>query len=122
MKPKIMKKFYQIQDCIKPPIVKKYSVGEMSYQDSRPYLKCKDGFTISCQASETHYCTPRENGLPAKKYESWELGFPSEHDVLIEEYAEGHGWDTELDYTQTVYGWVPTAIIYQLIEKHGGLI
>ena len=27
-----------------------------------PYVVCKDGFTLSVQASYTHYCSPREVG------------------------------------------------------------
>lgn len=32
------------------------------FDDVRPYLKCKDGYTVSVQASGFHYCSPREDG------------------------------------------------------------
>ena len=50
-------------------------------------------------------------------YESVELGFPSVEDELINEYAEDC-----MNYTETVYGYVPIEIVEKLIEKHGGII
>jgi hypothetical protein len=110
------------------------------YQKVRPRIICQDGYSVSVQASEHMYCEPRytqwqnEDGwnvingnnwlssdTPSNfetdhftPYESVELGFPSEADDLIYEYAEGN------DYTSTVYGYVPVKIVEQLIEKHGG--
>jgi hypothetical protein len=84
-------------------------------QERRPYVKCKDGFGISIQASDGHYCTPRVNGDVI--YEEVELGYPNMEDELIAEYAE----DPD-DLTDTVYGWVPVDIVNQLIEKHGGIV
>lgn len=81
---------------------------------TREHAVCKDGFRISIQASEYHYCLPRVNG--ADSYESVELGFPNREDELIMEYAE----DPD-DPTETVYGFVPIEIVNQLIEKHGGI-
>lgn len=111
------------------------------YQEVRPRIVCNDGYSVSVQASEHMYCEPRytqwqnEGGWqvvngnywlssePPRNfktdhftpYESVELGFPSEADELIYEYAENDD-----DYTSTVYGCVPVKIVEQLIEKHGG--
>ena len=87
-------------------------IGEI--QANRPRLYCNDGYSISVQASEFHYCSPRLNGL--QDYESVELGYPSAEDELINEYAED-----ALDYTDTVYGYVPIEVVEKLIEKHGGI-
>lgn len=84
-------------------------------QGIRPYVKCKDGFGISIQASDGHYCTPRVNGDVI--YEEVELGYPNMEDELIAEYAE----DPD-NLTETVYRWVPVEIVNQLIEKHGGIV
>ena len=81
----------------------------------RPYLVCNDGFSVSIQASENHYCEPRENLLD-KDYEEVELGFPSEEDSLILDYAE----DPD-EPTNTVYGYVPIDVVQELINKHGGI-
>lgn len=77
-----------------------------------PPVLCKDGFKVSIQASEMHYCYPRNSLGP---WEEFELGFPSEADPLIAEYAEDRD-----DPTETVYPGVPVVIVEQLIEKHGG--
>ena len=113
---------------------------EHYYQEVRPRIVCNDGYSVSVQASEYMYCEPRytqwknedgwqvingdywsSSGTPRNfetdhftPYESVELGFPSEADELIYEYAEDD------DYTSTVYGHVPVKIVEQLIEKHGG--
>ena len=82
-------------------------------EDIRPRVVCEDGYSVSVQASRSHYCSPREDG--AVEYESVELGFPTAEDELINEYAEDD------NYTDTVYGFVPVEIVNKLIEKHGGI-
>lgn len=80
---------------------------------NRSRVVCNDGYNVSIQASEYHYCTPR---LTQDYYREVELGFPSKEDELINIYAE-----TDFDYTKTVYGYVPIGIVEELIEKHGGI-
>ena len=77
---------------------------------------CKDGFVISIQASEYHYCIPRKN-LGDGSYEEVELGFPNIEDEIISEYAEDPS-----DLCNTVYGYVPVAVVQELVDKHGGII
>lgn len=88
---------------------------EHNYLEIRPAVICADGFQISIQASEHHYCAPRNN--MAKEYESVELGFPSEKEDLIMEYVED-----DQDPTGTVYGWVPVEVVDKMLEKHGGIV
>lgn len=76
---------------------------------------CADGFTVSIQASDTSYSIPREN--TASRYESVELGFPSDSDELILEFAEDPHAPCE-----TVYAYVPIQIVNLLIVKHGGIV
>jgi hypothetical protein len=85
------------------------------YQKIRPRLICKDGYSISVQASWGHYCSPRFDDV--NEYKTVELGFPNMKDVLIMAYAE------EPDYpTETVYAYVPVELVNELIEKHGGIM
>ena len=114
--------------------------GVFAFQKVRPRIVCNDGYSVSVQASEHMYCEPRytqwqnEDGWQVingnywlssntprnfetdhfTPYESVELGYPSEADELIYDYAEDD------NYTSTVYGCVPVKIVEQLIEKHGG--
>ena len=81
----------------------------------RPGMECADGFTISVQASDFHYCSPRING--ADQYENVELGFPNMKEPLIADYAEDQD-----DLIHTVYGFVPIEVVNKLIEKHGGIV
>lgn len=104
-----------VKDWLKKPVrAHTYSDGTYEVQENRPRLCCNDGYSISVQASGFHYCEPRLNGV--QDYESVELGYPSEEDELINEYAED-----DLDYTETVYGYVPIEIVEELINKHGGI-
>jgi hypothetical protein len=76
---------------------------------------CKDGFTMSVQANEGAYCNPRIN--EAAKYTQVEIGFPSQREELIIEWAEDQGQPTD-----TVYGYVPTHVVNSVIAKHGGMV
>ena len=75
-------------------------------------IVCKNGFSMSVQASETNYCEPRNNIGP---YASVEIGYPSKREELIMQWAEDPGNPTE-----TVYGWVPSEIIWDVILKNDG--
>ena len=85
---------------------------------NRDRVTCNDGFSISIQASDHHYCKPRLAFKPDLfvMYEEVELGFPSAADDIIEEYAE----DPDAP-TGTVYPCVPVDVVVKLIEKHGGI-
>lgn len=77
-----------------------------------PRIKCKDGFTISVQASHGAYCSPRLN---IAEWTAVECGFPSAEPEFIMDYCE----DSD-DPTGTVYGYVPIGLVEKLIELHGG--
>ena len=79
----------------------------------RPAIYCKDGFKMSVQGGDGMYCSPRAE---VDKYDSMEVGFPSERVELLMEYAEDSDKPTE-----TVYGWVPVGIIQKVINLHGGI-
>lgn len=92
----------------------KYDVcGGKRCPDITKRMECMDGFSISVQASSGHYCQPREN--EAWPYREVELGYPSEVDNSISDYAE------DPDTNETVFGYVPIDIVNQLVEKHGGI-
>ena len=77
-------------------------------------ITCKDGFSLSVQASSTHYCSPRNGVGP---WTSVEVGYPS---AKVEEFME-YMDNTESDPTQTVYGYVPVEVVEKVIESHGGI-
>ena len=83
-----------------------------------PKIVCEDGFTMSVQVGYSLYSTPKK---VAKRYSAVEIGFPSEHEPLIEEYAETFHQEDETDYTDTVYPYVPVAIVDKVLKKHGGI-
>ena len=86
-----------------------------------PQIVCSDGFEMSVQVGFSLYSTPKK---VAKRYSAVEIGFPSEHEPLIEEYAEtfykDDGEDVT-DYTDTVYPYVPVKIVNKVLKKHGGI-
>lgn len=101
----------QLMDMLSgPPTMTQ--AGDYSYPNNREKITCADGFTVSIQASNGHYCKPRNND---GGYTEFELGYPSSPDDLIQEFAE----DPDAPCS-TVYGYVPKAVVQALIEKHGG--
>ena len=78
-------------------------------------IVCLDGFSMSVQARGTSYCTPRIDN--AAEYTHVEVGFPSEAEEMLMQWAE----DREKP-TDTVYGWVPAQTIALVCAKHGGII
>jgi len=81
--------------------------------DLRPAIVCKDGLTLSIQASFMHYCTPRDDYGP---YSAVEVGFPSRKVEALMPYANDPGQPTK-----TVYGNVPVAVIEKVIDEAGGI-
>lgn len=77
------------------------------------YIQCVDGLRFSAQASDGHYCSPRQNLGP---YVAVEIGFPNQRVEEFMEYAED-----PTNPTETVYGWVPVEVVEAVVNKHGGL-
>lgn len=78
-------------------------------------IRCADGFTVSLQASNFHYCSPRE--IDCHEYYEIEIGFPSEAEELWMEYAENKD-----EPTGTVYGYVPVELVLEVLNRHGGVV
>ena len=85
-----------------------------------PHIVCADGFSMSVQVGYSLYCTPKK---VAKRYSAVEIGFPSDHEPLIEKWAEFSPFneDENPDYTDTVYPYVPVAVVDKVLKKHGGI-
>jgi hypothetical protein len=74
----------------------------------RKPIVCNDGFKISVQGSEYHYCTPRQN---VAVYTDVECGFPSEPEELLIPYAEANE-----NLTETVYPFTPIEIVEEVMN------
>lgn len=79
-----------------------------------PRIVCKDGFSVSVQASDFTYCYPRHNEGP---WDEVELGFPSEIVPELLQYAENKD-----EPTNSVYGYVPIEVVVKVLESHGGIV
>ena len=77
-------------------------------------LELNDGTTMSIQANAFCYCTPRIDH--AQVYTAVEIGFPSKKIELLMPYVEDANKPTD-----TVYGWVPTSVLAQVIKSGGGV-
>ena len=89
-----------------------------------PQIVCSDGFKMSVQVGYSLYSEPKK---VAKRYSKVEIGFPSEREPLLEEYVELGIFDLQsndekfVDYTDTVYPYVPVKVVNQVLKKHGGI-
>ena len=96
-------------------------MNQMLTSTRLPKIICVDGFEMSVQVGFSLYSTPKK---VAKRYSAVEIGFPSEHEPLIEEYAETfykEDGEDVTDYTDTVYPYVPVRIVDKVLKKHGGI-
>jgi len=99
----------ELQKHLATPITGIYPSKEMA-----PSISLADGESVSVQARESAYCTPRNNEGP---YTCAEVGFPSVAPTgRLLQYIE----DPD-DPTETVYGYVPLEIILEFINEHGGV-
>lgn len=80
-----------------------------------PPIVCADGFSMSVQAHEHSYCTPRQAEGPHTHMEG---GFPSvEPSQQLAVYAENRD-----DLCETVYPYVPREVFEREFELHGGIV
>jgi len=93
-------------------------INHMLTSSRLPKIVCEDGFTMSVQVGYSLYSTPKK---VAKRYSAVEIGFPSEPEELIKEYAESLYDEDTTDYTDTVYPYVPVKIVNKVLKKHGGI-
>ena len=115
----------KINEFIKDNLKVKYPADEYSslklkdmMTTSRlPHIVCADGFSMSVQVGFSLYSTPKK---VAKRYSAVEIGFPSDHEPLIEKWAENLFEDSP-DFTDTVYPYVPVKVVNEVLKKHGGI-
>ena len=103
--------FIRVTDLLKKEKIAKNSgnifAAMMAMRENRPEAICADGFKMSIQASEDHYCQKDDEG----SYVSVEVGFPSPPEPLLDEYGD-----------DGVYGYVPLTVVDAIIAKHGGIL
>jgi len=84
------------------------NLGSIAIKENAQQVVCKDGTSLSVQASEFHYSTPRENRGP---YYQVEVGFPSTDPPST--------WNS-YDCGDGVWGYVPIELVAKFIDEHGG--
>ena len=78
-----------------------------TYKEPVDLVKCADGTTLSVQASEYHYCSPRDNEGPYTAVEVWLASTPV----------------TEFEYSDDdPSAYVPIEDVVRFIDNHGGMI
>ena len=76
---------------------------------------CVGGLSLSIQASEYHYCSPRVN-KPTGGYDCVEVGFPTRKLQKLKQYAE-----QPMRMTKSVFGYVPIKELAEVIDDFGGI-
>lgn len=80
----------------------------------RPHLTCRDGYTMSVQASSCLYCMPEKDCL--EKYNEYEVR--GETSKKIKEFEK---WVNNSEDEYPLYAYVPEEEIIKLINAHNGL-
>lgn len=73
---------------------------------------CADGTTLSIQASEGHYCWPRNNDGPYTEVEVWCVSSAKGRKICVPSMGEDH---------DNPYEYVDIAVVNKFIHRHGGL-
>jgi hypothetical protein len=84
-----------------------------------PRIVCKDGYSVSIQAGSAFYSWPRED--LADEYGAFELGYQSDREPSLDEWAEPDYSTGEIDYLRCIFPFVPVEVVDAVIEKHGGI-
>ena len=88
--------------------------NKYKFRDIAKRIKCKDGTSLSVQASRTHYCIPRDNIGP---YTHVEVGYPSRKPPKTwKSYCEEWGCPKD-----TIYAYVPIELVAKWIDLHQGI-
>ena len=98
----------KLQSMLMTPVTE-YRPGH-TFKNLTPLVKCADGTTLSVQASETHYCSPRDNHGPYTEAEVWCIKSDNAVEVLEFEYN---------DEEHTAYVNINFVVAY--IDRHGGI-
>lgn len=101
-----MNTLFKLQTLLNSPVVQRIP-GYFS-KNNAPAIQCADGTHLSVQASENHYCEPRENTGPYTEVEVWCIrNCPTE----ITEFAYSESEPS---------GYVPIEQVVTFINNHGG--
>jgi hypothetical protein len=87
--------------------------------EQNPRIVCSDGFSMSVQACEFNYCTPRQDGVPHTHMEG---GFPSSPPLDPELLQSREGMNSGDDPTETVYPYVAREVFEREFALHGGIV
>lgn len=96
----------RLQQHLNTEVIKVF--GDYTVKTLAPVVQCKDGTTLSVQASALHYSTPRENTGPYSAVEVW--------CIRPEQVV------TEFLYTNEPAAWVPIEAVVAFIGNHGGMV
>ena len=84
-----------------------HTPGDFLWKHLADPITCKDGSTLSVQASENHYCTPRSNFGPYTEVEVWNCG-------------EVPAW-SEYGNGDEPYAYIPIELVVEEIDRRGGI-
>ena len=83
-------------------------------EDIKPEIVCGDGFVISMQGSKFHHCYPKVSNI--WEYRSLEVRCRNYIEPVLSLYSV----DARITL-DTIYPNVPTTVLENIIEKHGGI-
>jgi hypothetical protein len=102
----------------RPKPTERSEANMMTTKPIAPRVKCKDGTTLSVQASRYHYSKPRQDEGP---YANVEVGYIE--DAQGKTVTPPGGWREYSDgseFPNDVYGYIPRELVEKFIAEHGG--
>lgn len=92
-------------------------------KELNPRITCADGISLSVQANQYAYCSPRIDEIDHWCfYTAVEVGFIEDKDG--NQFTPPDDWEQYGEYglPSDVYGYIPTQMVEKFINDHGGNI
>jgi len=106
-------KTYTVNEYLKATL-KIQDFGVYKIQHVRKAVKCADGTTLSIQASDGHYCSPRVNSDETDEYTEVEVWRVSK------EVPES--WKEYGDSENSPYAYIPVNLVQEFVDSCGGIV
>lgn len=87
-------------------------LADKGWNDVVPHVTCRDGATLSVQASRAHYCCPRRDDGPWIEVEVWLVASAKGRKIILPSFGDNHS---------DPYAYVPVELVNKFIRRHGGL-
>lgn len=101
-----------MRDYVNEHLARHKAAGGSSTKPVVPVIRCRNGTSLSVQASARHYCSPRRDTGPWYTVEVWNIADWTGREIKPRSFSP---------HTEDPYGYVPVDVVNRFIRRHGGV-